>query len=643
MNRFRLLIAVFCLALSIPLAFFVWRTYRGLEQEEAATLQFFAAALFDEMESALADIVRREESRAIDDYAPGKFTPSGSKDRDWQLNSPFGSYDATSYILGYFQNNPDGSFQSPFEETESDRKTAGRERIDQLRRANTVFNTKRVMATDKIASPGTVVAKKKVQEPQRASLADQYLDTSRLQRSKSALGQQTARYEKVAPRQASALSESKAPAEEPSAGVSSFRNKSTQSVRAPAPEPASASAAKPVVAKNEIEATGEILKEDMLQSSSEFQVEVAPLQAVFIDNQQIYIFRRIMFNGQIYRQGFVLKVRGFLTHLVNSYFISQPMARFTRLRLAVAESGLEADAVAAGAQIGNPSFVLNRTFPSPFGFLSARLVCEQPPPSASRRILNVMVVVLTGIFVLGIAAIYKSVMTVVEHSQRRSQFVSAVTHELKTPLTNIRMYIEMLEQGMARSPEKESEYFRIVNSEGARLSRLINNVLELSKLERSQRMLEQQKGDLSEVIEAVREAMRVKLDLEGFDLKLDLAQIEPFNYDREAMIQVLINLIENSIKFGKTALQKQITVRTKPDNKGVLISVSDTGPGIPRRALKKIFHEFYRVDNSLTCTTRGTGIGLALVQKLVQLMGGSVRAENNKGHGCTITIFLPAD
>jgi signal transduction histidine kinase len=107
------------------------------------------------------------------------------------------------------------------------------------------------------------------------------------------------------------------------------------------------------------------------------------------------------------------------------------------------------------------------------------------------------------------------------------------------------------------------------------------------------------------------------------------------------MIQVLINLIENSMKFGKNASQRKIDIRTRRKGGNVEIMVSDSGPGIPRNALKKVFDEFYRVENSLTRSTRGTGIGLALVKKFVQLMNGSVTAANNDGPGCTITITLP--
>ena len=152
-----------------------------------------------------------------------------------------------------------------------------------------------------------------------------------------------------------------------------------------------------------------------------------------------------------------------------------------------------------------------------------------------------MLIVLAVIVLIGLFAIYQSARAIEDLAERRSQFVSSVTHELKTPLTNIRMYIEMLEQGIAKSPEREQEYFRILDSEGVRLSRLINNVLEMSKLERQQRHLNLQTGSLAEVVGEVETVMAEKLKQDGFSLIVQIGDIPPFKYDREVMIQVLIN------------------------------------------------------------------------------------------------------
>jgi signal transduction histidine kinase len=205
------------------------------------------------------------------------------------------------------------------------------------------------------------------------------------------------------------------------------------------------------------------------------------------------------------------------------------------------------------------------------------------------------------------------------------------------------MYIEMLEQGIAHDREREQDYFRIVGSESSRLSRLINNVLEFSKLEKKQRHFDIQEGTFDDVLQEVQDIMGEKLRQEGFALKVETDEIQPFKYDREVMIQVMINLIENSVKFGKGSPTREITVGVRPESGSVRISVSDTGPGIPRQALKKIFDDFYRVESPLTQTTSGTGIGLALVKKFVTAMGGSIAARNNDGPGCTITISLPQE
>ena len=645
MKRLKLLIIFFSVALSVPLAFFVVQTYRGLQQEEVATLRYFAETILDEMEQSLTALVQREEGRAIDEYnyyisPPGR--TQGVMDRN---RSPLSNLPQDNFILGYFQNNPDGSFQSPMvqsgKQVPADRGAV----VNELKNANIVFNRKRVAVTDKIKPPAPKVlaeAKKKRSD----GFAAKYLDMSRTQEPKAYLGQKEKRVEKITVSQALNIAEQEhaKPAKSPQpARLEGSRNRSL-------PIGGDQTAALPSLAKTRMpqeslqeEAEDFIQPPDAIKDMEDesFQVEVAPLQSVFLNDDQVFVFRRIMINNQIYRQGFILKTRAFLNHLATTYFMPQPMAHYTNLRLAVMDQGRETRMLEAGVSTNGPKFVLHRSFPSPFSFLNATLTCDQIPRSTGRQTLNIMLIVLAGIVLLGLFAIYQSVRTIVDLSERRSQFVSSVTHELKTPLTNIRMYIEMLEQGIARDQDREQEYFRILDSEGTRLSRLINNVLELSKLEKRQRQVDMQTGDFEEVIREVETVMHEKLKHEGFTLKTETVNIRPFRYDREIMIQVLINLIENSMKFGKTAAQRQITIRLDQDEKQVKVMVTDTGPGIPAHALKKVFDDFYRVENSLTRTTRGTGIGLALVKKFVTLMGGTVTAENNDGPGCTITISLP--
>lgn len=645
MKKLKLLILIFSLALCIPLAYFVMRTYDGLAQEEAATLSYFAETLFDEMEQGLAVIVKKEESRAIDEYN-FMISPSSPQHDAGNLRpSPLSQSTGENFILGYFQNNPNGSFQTPLVDRDGKIPPGRAGIVAELEDANQIFNRKRVANTDRIQPRPAETAAVKKAGP-KSGLADKYLDSSRTRRSREYLGQKEKRVEQITINQAANIAKqepsqllSEANTDEESKAPKDISN-STQSggaAKAMAPPKSTARGSRQSEAES-ISAPGRVSDAD---SNANYQVEVAPLQAVFLSDARIFIFRRIMINSQIYRQGFVLQVNAFLNHLAQTYFLTQPMAQFTGLRLSVFDQDRETEAISAGAASQNPDFILYRNFPSPFSFLKATLTCQQIPRSAGRKTLTIMLIVLAVIVLLGLFAIYQSTRAIVDLSERRSQFVSSVTHELKTPLTNIRMYIEMLEQGIARTAEREQEYYRILDSEGARLSRLINNVLELSKLEQHQRHLDLQTGTLEDVFSEVQAVMAEKIKQEGYVLTVDAGQIGSLNYDREVMVQILINLIENSMKFGKRLARREIGIRARRDANLVRIMVSDTGPGIPHQALKKVFDDFYRVENALTRTTRGTGIGLALVKKFVRLMGGSVSAANNEGPGCTITITLP--
>ena len=475
MKRLQVFILVFSVALCIPLAYFVFKTYRGLEQEEEATLRYFAETLFDEMEGALAVIVRKEESRAIDEF---NFQMSSSVRRqgeETQQLSPLSRLPREKYIVGYFQNNPDGSFQTPLVESESQTPPEFTELVSELKNANQIFNRKRIEVSDKVISrPPEIVSETEVKR--KSGFAQKYLDLSRNQRSKAYLGQKEKRLEEITVRQAANIAKREQPSvlRRPRA----VADKESQKVDRYAAEsqPAGKLSALPKKMPRESlslesAASGQLGPSPDQDEAAGFQVEVAPLQAVFLSDTQIFVFRRIMIDSNIYRQGFVLRINAFLEYLIQNYFLTQPMAKFAGLRLSVVDQGREAEAMEAGVVSKKPGFIVNRSFPSPFSFLQATLTCDQIPRSAGRMTLNVMLIVLAVIVLIGLFAIYQSARAIVDLSERRTQFVSSVTHELKTPLTNIRMYIEMLEQGIAKNPEREQEYFRVLDSEGARLSR----------------------------------------------------------------------------------------------------------------------------------------------------------------------------
>jgi len=647
-KKLKILILIFCAALSIPLGYFVLRTYWSLEQEEISELRYFAVTLFDQMEEELASFVLEEEARPVDQYRY-YYAPSQEISAPQNLvPSPLSQPPKKPYILGYLQNDPDGSFQTPLVKSDEAIPLERNELVAQLNEANRIFNQTRTTVVESAEAKTAEILAKRERE-QVSTFADKYLDLSRSKKSSRAyLGQEKSRVEEITPGQAVNLARRDQEQPETQRWQQPETQAEEEGPKEALSEDGDRMAGEPIKDKGGVPegryaaAPPRPVSLAPLLDSAKLQVEVDPLQAVFINERQIFIFRRIVINNQIFRQGFVLLVNGFLTHLAEEYFSGQPMAAFANLRLSVVDRGEETTSHQSGATVQHPNFSLERTFPRPFSFLRATLTCDRIPKSVGRSTLNIMMVVLAFIILMGLFAIYQSAREVMALSERRSRFVSSVTHELKTPLTNIRMYIEMLEQGIARDPEREQEYFRILGSESSRLSRLINNVLEFSKFEKKQTRLDLREGTLEEEIHEVKEVMQEKLRQEGFSLKVEMEELPPFKYDREAMIQILINLIDNSMKFGKSMPSREITLKVWPEPDSAKISVSDTGPGIPRHDLKKVFDDFYRVDSDLTRTTGGTGIGLALVKKLVTLMGGSVWAENNDGPGCTITISLPA-
>lgn len=631
MRKLRLYMIVFCLLVSLPLAFVAWRTYTTLNREARSQVRFFAGQLLDEIEAELSQLVRREESRAVDEYSH-TLVQEGRR-----VTSPLAGIPKEAFILGYFQNNPDGTFQTPLvEDSGRVSDTYGR-RVRQLEDINSVFNQRKFVAQIPRTEPSEETQQTTVARKESSAFADRFIKAPVRSQSKTVLGQKKARVEEITADQAQNLARQEAHAYQRPWDFEAEVDEALDATEAPeyrAAAPASSAPEALVVRRGTVQGLSE-------SSGKGYQAEVAPLQAVTIDEDRVFVFRRIGIQGQIYRQGFVLELQPFLDYLLTTYYTTQPIAGYTRLALNTAGRSAIGQPSAGPAALQEENRVAARTFPAPFGFLSADMVALSLPSSPARQTLTLALVILGVMMVAGLMAIYQSARAVLDLSERRSRFVSAVTHELKTPLTNIRMYIEMLDQGIAGTPEREQEYFGILASESARLSGLINNVLELSRLEKQTRRFDLKQGDLSDVLEEVQAVMGENLAREGFELTVTSGDIPACTYDREVLVQVLINLMENSIKFGRHLPEKHITISAGGGEGGITLKVSDTGPGIPKQALKRVFDDFYRVDNDLNRTTGGTGIGLALVKKFVAAMGGRVKVENNDGAGCTVRMVLP--
>jgi signal transduction histidine kinase len=245
------------------------------------------------------------------------------------------------------------------------------------------------------------------------------------------------------------------------------------------------------------------------------------------------------------------------------------------------------------------------------------------------------VMLLAGLFL-----VYANVRRELRLSRLKSDFVANVSHELKTPLALIRLYAETLELGRVPSEDKARRYYRVINKESQRLTQLINNILDFSRIEAGRKEYRFRPADVGAVVREVVEAYRFPIEQQGFDLEVRIAEDLPETVvDPEALSQALLNLINNAIKYSGEG--KYLGLDVRRDDGRLVISVTDRGVGISRAEQKKIFEKFYRVEDTLIHTTKGSGLGLALVQHIMDAHGGTVELESEPGKGSTFRLVLP--
>ncbi len=239
----------------------------------------------------------------------------------------------------------------------------------------------------------------------------------------------------------------------------------------------------------------------------------------------------------------------------------------------------------------------------------------------------------------GIALTYRNVTKEMALARLKSDFVSNVSHELRTPLSLIRLYAETLEMGRLTSPEKYQEYYRIIRKESERLTALINNILDFSRIEAGRKEYDFRETDMSELVHNTLDSYRYQLEQSGFQFEEKIDEVPPMRVDREAMARSLLNLVNNALKYSQD--RKYIGVNLYRDNGSVKLEVVDQGIGIPHQEQQKIFEKFYRVGDPLVHNTKGSGLGLSLVRHIVQAHGGQVAVDSAPGQGSKFTIVLP--
>lgn len=242
--------------------------------------------------------------------------------------------------------------------------------------------------------------------------------------------------------------------------------------------------------------------------------------------------------------------------------------------------------------------------------------------------------------VVALAALWRNMYEQVQLSRKKDDFISAVSHELRTPLTSIRMYTEMLEKDWVKTDEKRREYYTTMRQESERLTRLVENVLDFSRIQRGKKQYDFAMGDVNQCIREVSEMMTPYIQRAGFVLEQDFGPIAPFAFDRDAVVQIVINLLDNALKYAKDSDDKRILLRTRTHKNFAVIEVEDRGPGVPRNQQKKIFEAFYRCGDESTRQTTGTGLGLALVKRFAQAHHGFVEILNARPSGAIFRVGL---
>jgi two-component system phosphate regulon sensor histidine kinase PhoR len=263
--------------------------------------------------------------------------------------------------------------------------------------------------------------------------------------------------------------------------------------------------------------------------------------------------------------------------------------------------------------------------------------------SKSRAQTNLILLVLINlVLVLGIVYVLRNLVKEMKLVKMKTDFVANVSHELRTPLALIRMYSETLEMNRVRDKNKRQKYYKIIMNESSRLTQLINNILDFSKIESKRKEYHFIPANISKIVDVTLEMYSYQFEQKKVELEKNIEDNLPeIKMDRESVTQAIVNLLDNAIKFSKE--KNKIKISLYKNKNSIVFSIEDNGIGIPDREQKKIFEKFYRVENELSHSTKGSGLGLSLVKNIMDMHKGKITVSSKLTKGSKFSLIFPID
>jgi len=667
-RRLVISLLLFFVALALPSSILVYHAYGQLKWEAFYQHQRLARELSLRIDGDFRELIAREEKRPISDYEFLNVT--GSKDSAFLQRSPLSEFPVRSDVpglLGYFQVDAAGRLHTPLvPNSDADdygispaELAARREQESRIRgilsRNRLVDRTEERLASAIEADVGTASpvpadraaatldddgqifeeAKQKSQRLGQAAFDALSSNRSKLESSPSAPASQVRelnledRYD-VAGGAGAAVP----PVElEQKAAEKRLRKEQVKLPRTVAAEPAQATGRLSTEAEGAAEPP---LRQQGVRIQT-FESEVEPMEFALLDSGHFVLFRRVWHGGKRLVQGLLIDRAQFIDQLVTPAFRESSLSSMSRLIVAYRGTILRSFEPAYGrlysyaAGRESKELLYQGRLVAPFGDLELIYTLAYLPVGAGGQVIIWSALVLAVVLVGGCFMLWRLGRRQLALARQQQDFVSAVSHELKTPLTSIRMYGEMLREGWA-DEDKRKSYYDFIFHEAERLTRLINNVLQLARLSRNEQPASLTATRVGAALDELRPRLETQLEAAGFELAMDIdpaAADAKIDIDLDGFVQIFINLVDNAVKFSAASTPRRVDLgcRRLRDG-GIQFTVRDHGPGIAPDQMKKIFTLFYRSENELTRETVGTGIGLALVQQLARGMGAAVDVVN---------------